>query len=286
MTTITIIDSAAHPRAAEYFGTFLSEPVLPEGFLQIDRNKIFKIPRMSLFDLLSTIVRNGQARSNILTVSHGTGGGLLIPLIPAKQGSRQVLGLTEVELLLKYVAGTIDEEGFASSVDWGDAKKELEEVKQALPVLRDLILKVRSIKLDKWVMRSCEIGGHLDSLQKLRLLLGATTACAPKHFDFYSFMRPKLLSGSSEFDKFVKDHSAKISGEPPNRLAWILSFNYKIEETVAESSKAPAEFVAKHFPKISYSGNRPFPVHAIALAEDLVFPMDPPFRGQLARVGT
>lgn len=284
MTTITIVDSAAHPRAAEYFRTFPSEPVLPEGFLQIDRKKIFAIPRMSLFDLLSTIDRNSKAR-NILTVSHGTGSGLLIPLIPAKQNHRQVLGGTEVELLLKYVAGTIDEDGFGSSVDWGKANEEVEEVKQALPALKELILKVRRRTLDKWVMRSCQIGGQLDSLQKLRLLLGATTACAPKTFDFYSLMRPELLSGPNEFDRFIKEHSVKISGEPPNRLAWIMDSEYKIEKTVAESRKAPAEFVAKHFPKISYSGIAPFQVHAIATGSELVFPMDPPFRGLLARVG-
>ncbi|HEX3127896.1 MAG TPA: hypothetical protein VH394_11255, partial [Thermoanaerobaculia bacterium] len=225
MTTITIVDSAAHPRASEYFGKFLSEP-LREDFLQIDKNKIFPIPRMSLFDMMGTIVRNAQVGSNILTVSHGTGSGLRIPLIPTKPDHNQVLGGTEVELLLKYVAGKIDEDEFASSVDWGNAKKEVEEVKLALPALKDLILKVRSRKLAKWVMRSCEIGGNTDSLQNLRLLLGATIACAPKKLDFYSFMRPEVLS-AAEFDKFIKEHSVKISGEPPNRLAWIMAFDYK-----------------------------------------------------------
>jgi len=300
MQTIAIVDSTTHPRAVEYFETFPSEAVLPQpnGLLQIDRPPI-PIARMSLFDLLSTISRQSAVR-NIVTVSHGNTVGLTIPLIQLQpkewqqwnedQGRKQVLGETEQHLLLKYVEGTIDENVFGSTVDW-DNKRDVEKVKQDLPKLKELILKVRSRTLDKWVIRACEIGSSPASLQNLRLLLGATVVCAPKKFDFFGSFNPKPVFGRPDaFAKFLEEKRPIVDGQAPHRFAWTpgnILTGFKLD-VVPESKDASAKFVAKHFPKGKYSGQGRFPVHAIVsfgVETKWVFPMDPQYRELLTRVG-
>ncbi len=278
MQTIAIIDTAAQFYAPKYFEMFPKEPVLPEGFVHVERS--IQAPRMSLFDLLSKIA--SIRPKNVVIVSHAAGG-LLIPLT---KPAGYVLGVTELEVLLKYAAGTMDEKGVVSTID-ATATDKPEVLKGSLPGLKDLILEVRSLKLQRLVIRACRLGDKRDlsSLQSLKELFGAIGACAPDGFDFFGTMRPKPVFGTNAFDQFIKEKHPFVDGQAPNRLAWTMTFDYTSFEVVPESKNASAEFVARHFPKGLYPGSGPFPVHAITKGETLVFPMDPQYRGLLSRVG-
>lgn len=273
MGTIAFVASAQQPSAQPYYKVFLSEPVQPSGFLVVD--DVVPLKSIDVFNLLMAIAR--RASENVLTVTHGVGGGGLdIPLVPKKKNSS--LGRDQIVVLNKCADGSF-------TVDEAAARLEL------LPIdvfaLRQAILNVRRHGINKLVMRACELGSHPDTLEDLRRLFGATSACAPDNLDLFAIIRGPLPASKRDFAKFIDSTGVIVEGSVPNRFAWKadrvgLKVNFKVK---IESQIALADWISRHFPKGKYPGRGTFHIHTQISDDRIIFPLDPEYRKHLVHTG-
>lgn len=267
MGTTAFVVTKDQPRASQYYQTFPSEPVLPGGFLEVD--VVVPIESVDVFKLLTAIAN--RSTKNVLIVSHGTGGGLAIPLTSK---TKKTLGEDETDVLNQYVDGSIKDKEAASRLEL--RPDDVLELKRA-------ILNVRRLRIDRLVMRACIVGTFLESLRNLRLLFGAKIACAPRELEAFGRIDPGAPASASAFAEFVKSPSVIVEGNAPNRFAWsVITMGDVKFEAKAESRSAVTDWISRHFPKGKYRGSGPIPFQALLVGDKLIFPLDREYRDHLS----
>ena len=259
--------------AIPYYQTIPSEPVQPAGFLPV--GPIFPLGAANVYKLLAGIAHNVPKNGNVLIVSHGTGGGLNLPLTPNPKGEMaRTLGVTATEVLNKYANGSMTDKDAADQLDLltDDAKQ-----------LKEVVLRVRQIGIDKLVIRACDVGRYLATLENLRRLFGASSACAPDVFDVFGHLDlGNPVADIETFTAFTKSDGVIVDGSSPNRFAWSVSVgNLKVK---AESQRAVMDWVSKHFPQGNFKGKGAFAYHGLSVGNRLPFPKDPEYRTHLKQV--
>lgn len=272
MNTVAFIVTNDEPSASAYYSMFPAEPVQPTGDLAVE--SIVPIGSVNAVKLLRGIAH--YSPKNAVTVSHGNGGGLSIPLLPK---SKRGLGQDETQTLNQCADGVLKDE---------EAASQLELTKSDVLQLKSAILDVRKCRLEKLVMRACFIGEFPETLEGLRHLVGARSACAPDVFDTFGVIDPGQPVSSAKFGEFIQSTSVIVDGNPPNRFAWDASIGVTVSlEVQAESQRAIPEWVARHFPKGKYRGSGRFAFHGlIASGNQLLFPLDQEYRKHLKFAGT
>jgi hypothetical protein len=268
MGTTAFLIVTDQPVSQKYFGAVKKEPVLPSDFVEIDKVVVLNSP--DLVQLLSAIA--GDKNQNVLTVSHGTSGGLSLKLAA---GTRTTLGFSELNVLNDCANGKLTT---------AEAAKRLDMPEGAVKALKTAITNVRARKIDRLVLRSCLAGTNLDTLKNLQELFGSKSACGPDVFDTFGELDPGRLSDAKDIEAFAKQPLVKIEGQKPDRFAWSTTGVIGVSITVkAESKQAITDWVARHFPG-KYKGSGPIPWHGLTIGNDIVFPLDKGYRDHLKRV--
>src|SRR4051812_49334553 len=110
MAFVANLPRGGQPDAISYYQTTPSEPVQPAGLLPV--GPILPLGAANLYKLLGGIANN--APKNVLVVSHGTGGGLNMPLVPNPKGTMaSTLGFTATQVLTKHADGSITDKDAA-----------------------------------------------------------------------------------------------------------------------------------------------------------------------------
>jgi len=260
---IAFIDSGAHPAAPGFYSMFPREPILPNGHFQV--NSTVALKGMTVIELLTSILQHKS--KDILIVSHGTGGGLLIPLT-SKTG--HTLDITAMDVF----AGKLPEFN-------------LELGKHDIDALKDKVAQVKKMGLRLIVFRACHIGIAPDVLKKLKQFFNCSVVCGPTDLDgFGKIDVGPPTTNPKTWEQWLQHHpGAVVEFAPPNRFAWTDSYPSLMSAAIVESDKAINDWVSKHLPGASGSVSKVFPYHALASGNKIIFPGDSTYRDHLTQVG-
>jgi hypothetical protein len=148
--------------------------------------------------------------------------------------------------------------------------------------VKDAIVKTRTMKIDRLVLRACKTGEFPSTLDGLRKLFGPQSVCAPDYFDVFGNFKPTIAKSTQQFETFAGQPLVVVDGSKPNRFAWTTEIK---PTSMAESAQGARDWVAKRFPLSKYDGKGPFPYHALrqSSASRPLFPLDSGYRSHLKR---
>lgn len=273
MAVSAYIDTDAHPLAPAFYHMFPHEPILPKGTIHIPTEKITKLPKMSVENLLQQIIRHAGKNGEILIVSHGTTGGLLISVGPSKNNVQLSAGV--LQAVNSNLANTTTDK---------DAASILKMKSSAYTSFKALVQDVQKLALKRVEFRACLVGGNEYTMHKLRIFFGAATVTGPTMLDAYGSVSPGKFNNNSAFwEKWLQKHpGAIIEGKAPNRLAFHLTYRrLRLKmDLVASSASALQAWVTAHLPNGQYKKGILY-FHFFTLLAKPIFPGDKAFRKKL-----
>jgi len=214
MTTLALIDAAAHPAAAPFYRLFPYEPLARATDIHIDQ--IREVRPISLEAILTAIRDHAQPGWCVVIVSHGTEMGLSVPLFN-RHGSHGVRGDHRIMAVLD------------------DATRSDAEVAQILLIpdpqhagaarahsLRELAAQVKQKRLKRIDLRACNTGIRPDVMRTIKAFFGANWLGAPDIRDSYAQLNPGTPNADPGFwQHWLQSHPRNHVYEVPNhgRLA-------------------------------------------------------------------
>lgn len=189
MGALAFIDSEAHQKAVQYFGSFSQEPVARGEWIAVDG--IVKVPSMTLARLLEATLRAYETdkRADALVVTHGGDKGLTMPLDAKARGER-------------YTPASAYTDALEVLLDPDMAPEKKAEVlflnRSRVSSLAQHIAAVQQVRLDGVEFRACNIGQDVTNLRWLANLFGAKSAGASDVYDAYISVNPKVTSDKRE----------------------------------------------------------------------------------------
>lgn len=262
------IDSAGQPQAAHYFRMFPREPLARTGMAEV---RSIEAIRPWNLDRLLRAIASEHAGSDIMIVSHGSSGGLSIPL------GRSIGGLGQ---------DTINAFGQVERGELNDANIGSVFMGMSPAAVRSLVAlaqRVRGLSLGTVVIRACNVGAYPQILEALRGFFGANAICAPTLFDFFGIVDPgSPTTDSTVWSTWQRRHpNAVMYGESGNRFALEIRDD-RVTYAMADTSSAVTSWVRQHLPPGTYSGTGRFYLHAMKNSETF-FPMQSGYREHLRR---
>lgn len=235
MGTVFVVVAGQHGSiAANFYRMFPAESVLPnQDILQI--RHVVRVSNPSLDTLLQEISRRHD--QEIVVVSHGNPEQLAIPVMP---GVRVGLNIDFVDAIL----------GPRSDQDLAEA---LHTNQRSVANLRAKIRAVQQLGLRRIEFRACQVGQSRPTLEALRRLFGAGTACGPRLFDGYGSISGTAPTTNAELlRRWQSNHLRhQIFGTSPNRFFWVNDGSADppiISHVFAESWIGVREWIEAKFP--------------------------------------
>lgn len=265
-------DNATLGEASFYFKMFPSEPI-KEGSV-VDINKI--IPMTNVFDLMKTIITTNT--KDILLACHvtfnnqGDPTGLRIPLL--RDVPQVFLEENGFELL---------EPGNNKRPKGQEIAKKLGIKSSVLKVMQKNAEDVREKRLNRIIIRGCQIGLSSHVLRRIKDVFGCRYICAPTKNMFFGKLPIHAKEGSVNMDerhKWLENHPLAVREES---IAWQVQQTLQFHLTIdmwADSPEAATNWVRKHFGTGRFSYGSPLFWEGIR-SEQLVFPNDPGYREYL-----
>ncbi len=272
MANVAIIDDHAHPTAPLYYSTF-DEPIIGKGAIHVD--SIVRLPGMRLDQLLQAIA-DTDAGSTIIIVSHGTLGGMVIPM----SKSTKVKGFppeAAAELLRYFKHGSSDEPQLAKNL-----KMPLKELQD----LKALATAARAKKPARLVFRACRLGSYTSDLDRLRELFGAEKAEAPDLYDSYVIANPNPTTNAGVWKAWLRKYTGYIIvGKAPDRFAYQhIRYPHNFDfNSIADNWTAIQDWVTQNLGAPPKAVKDRFPVHALQNGK-LVFPLQDEYKQHLHEV--
>lgn len=213
MTTVALIDAAAHPAAAPFYRLFPFEQLTGAEEIKVDQVRPMR--PISLEAILIEIRDRVPDRSNVLIVSHGTEIGLSVPLFS------------------HHSHGVRGDHRIMAAID--DAALSDSDLAQTLLIphpqgaggtrahnLRALVAQVKAKNLARVELRACNTGIRPDVMQTIKAFFGATRLGAPDIRDAYAQLNPGTPNANDGFwERWLQTHTRHHVYEVPNhgRLA-------------------------------------------------------------------
>jgi hypothetical protein len=228
MAKALIINDPYGILARDYYLMFPEEPVSAKTILPIENPTL--VEQMSMDTLLTAVLKDKKAGSNLVIVSHGNQYGMIMGLYPnhpkkAISDNLQVLMGSESR----------------------DKKAELLSLKpEKLDQLIDKMNQVRKIGLGHVAFRGCTIGVNHFNLTTLKDFLGASVVSGTSLLSTYGMGLPKYVKDKKKFDELMKrfandgnnyDGSARvILATSPGKEAYteIIFFYLESEDVMLE----------------------------------------------------
>lgn len=228
--------------AYNFYRMFPAASVLPSP--QVLRvQQIDRIQPPSLDALLRAIARRRDRE--IVVVSHGVPTQLAIPVM---RGIRVGLDRSFVQAIL------------GSDSDASVARR-LRTRARNITTLRTRIRRVHALHLTRLEFRACRVGQSRPTLEALRRLFGAASACAPSAFDGYgglSGVRP--TTDATILARWQQAHPTHQSfGSSPDGFYWVNDGSVDppiISAAFAQSWKGVKDWVEAKFPSGTNHGFR------------------------------
>jgi hypothetical protein len=198
-----------HPHAPLWYRTSPVEPIGGSSVITVKDVQI--LDRMTLEAILDVIVAN-QGTSEVLIVSHGTGGGLAIPV---RQGARS--GADAI------VVRTLAANRSREDVGWDGTKTKApiisDEAAAEIAILhedqvrqlRAKMNQVQNMKLKHVAFRACNMGVEKATMHVFREFFGATSVSAPILLDSYGKFAPEIHGSLEAWAKKKKKDGYHIS---------------------------------------------------------------------------
>ena len=287
MATVFVVVPGQHGNNAQnFYRMFPAVSILPNPqVLRIQR--VDRVSSPSLDTLLQAIA--GRRDREVVVVSHGNPTQLAIPVM---QGISIGLDRNFIQAIL------------GSDSDASLAQR-LGTNAQKISTLRNRIRQVQQLNISRLEFRACRVGQSRPTLEALKRLFGAGSACAPRAFDGYGVLQGTWpTTDAAILTTWQRNHTGYQSfGSSPNRFFWINSGRVDppvISHVFAESWSGVRAWAEAKFPSganhrfrhgtfyyhIQTSmlptsslvhGNRTF-------GNNFVFPNDPGYRQNLVQV--
>jgi len=289
MGTVFVVVAGQHGNNAEnFYKMFPAESVLPDQQI-LPIEKVERISSPSLDTLLRAIAR--QRDREIVVVSHG---------IPTQLAIRVMPGIS-IGLDLNFINAILGPDSNASLA------QRLGTNARNIATLRTRIQRVQQLRLSRLEFRACRVGQSQRTLEALKRLFGASTACAPRAFDGYGRIQgTRPTTDAAVLTQWQSTHPGyQTFGTSPNRFFWVNNGSVDppgISDVFAESWGAVRAWTEAKFPSganhkfrqgtfyyhiqtnmlpssSSDHGSRTFD-------NNFVFPNDTGYRQNLTQVGT
>jgi len=220
--------------AQSFYQMFPAEAVLPnQQILQI-RN-VVRVPSPSLYTLLHAIAT--QRDREIVIVSHGSPTQLALHVLP---GINIGVDINVISAIL----------GSSSNANLA---RQLHTNARHIATLRARIQRVQRLRISRLELRACRVGQSRPTLEALKRLFGATSACAPRAFDGYgAIQNVRPTHNAATLTQWQSAHRGHLTfGTSPNRFFWVNNGSVDppgISDAFAESWDGVRAWVEAKFP--------------------------------------
>lgn len=213
MSTVALIDAAAHPAAAPFYRLFPFELQAPATEIRVDQTRAMRA--ISLENILVEIRDNVPASSNLVIVSHGNEIGLSVPLFSQHsqgvRGDHRIMAAlddtTQSDADVAQILLIPDPQGAGAARVHG---------------LRELVAQVKQKRLSCIELRACNTGIRPDVMRTIKAFFGTTRLGAPDIRDSYAWLNPGTPTADAGFwQRWLQSHPRNHVYEVPNhgRLA-------------------------------------------------------------------
>jgi hypothetical protein len=259
MAKALIINDAYGILARDYYLKFPEEPISAKTILPVEGPTL--VEQMSMDTLLTAILKDKKAGSDLVIASHGNENGMIMGLYPGHPKKA-------ISDNLQVLMGS----------ESRDKKADLLSLKpEKLDQLIDKMKDVQKIGLGHVAFRGCTIGVKLRNLSTLKDFFGASVVSGTSLYSTFGTGIPRYVKDKKKFDDLVKkfgtdgsiyDGSARvIMATSPGKEAFteIIYFYLESEEVmldwlqthvVAGTTKATATSVKIHTP-LHWLSNKP-----------------------------
>jgi hypothetical protein len=187
MATI-FIDRGAHPHAADWYQTGLSEP--SGNGLALAAGDVLALPGMTIDGVLTEILRRGRSGGDVTLVCHARDMGLAIRLV----GGGAVRARSDaIGLLASDREVTIDGLSAPARTDTEVAPILMMSPAQ-VAALREKMNGVRALRLRHVALRGCNVGTWSDALGNYCDFFGCQSLSGPTLRDTYGAVPPPVIS--------------------------------------------------------------------------------------------
>ncbi|MBX3501335.1 MAG: hypothetical protein KF889_17995 [Alphaproteobacteria bacterium] len=279
---VALINPAVHPAAIPYFTRYPLEPIPNNKFVTIEKfgelrdtvvvkGKATTSNLTNLTTLLKAILDKAKAGGDVVIVMHGNDAGLFVRIASgigfnAAAMRALVMGLegrTEDDVTHKLLKLT--------PADWSS--------------LKDQMLKMQALELNRVDLRACVVGKEPDVMWYLQKIFNCAVCCAPKAYDFYGLMDlGSPTKDAKVWEKWLASHpGANVQTFSSGRFAYhhTISENSIKVEALTDSQEAATGWVTRNLPKGNYSGGAIWFHGLTDKKSPLIFAGDPRYRDYL-----
>ena len=233
-TVFVVVDGQHGDNAENFYRMSPAESVLPNPqILQI--GNVVRVSPPSLSTLLQAIIVSRDRE--IIVVSHGSPTQLAMRVIP-----RINLGVD-----LNFINIILGPDSNASIA------RRIRTTEQNIETLRSRIQNVQQLRLNRLEFRACRVGHSEPTLEALKRLFRASSACAPCAFDGYGRIRnTRPTTDAASITQWQSAHRGyQTFGTSPNRFFWVNNGSVDppvISDVFAESWQGVRSWVEAKFP--------------------------------------